>query len=112
MSMDEAFLEVNDYLDLYLLAGSLNDKSWQQQIIEKLKDAPKGNSKKEITTTIEKLTKEYRACNTDIIDLYRQLYQDPKNPALSEMFSKLEQKRKFLSKKLFMEKNRLRHYSY
>jgi hypothetical protein len=27
---------INDYLDLYLYAGSIDDESWQQEILEKL----------------------------------------------------------------------------
>ncbi|WP_155891091.1 hypothetical protein [Ectobacillus panaciterrae] len=29
---------INDYLDLYLYAGSIGDKSWQQEIIGKLRN--------------------------------------------------------------------------
>ncbi|WP_377918348.1 hypothetical protein [Bacillus songklensis] len=36
--MKETQLWVNDYLDLYLYAGSIGDTSWQQEILEKLHD--------------------------------------------------------------------------
>ena len=36
MSIKEEQLWVNDYLDLYIYAGSMGDISWQQEIIEKL----------------------------------------------------------------------------
>lgn len=32
-------LWVNDYLDLYLYAGSIGDTSWQQEILKKLQDS-------------------------------------------------------------------------
>lgn len=37
MNFGEIQLCVNDYLDLYLFAKSMNDPLWQQEIIEKLK---------------------------------------------------------------------------
>lgn len=111
MAKDKTFLEVNDYLDLYLLAGSLNDKAWQQQILEKLKDVPKENNKKEreITLNIEKMTQEYRQLNIDIIDLYRELRKDPGNIVLRNKLSRLEQTSKYLSKKIHVEENKLEH---
>ena len=36
MGVRETHLEVNDYLDLYLYANSMEDPLWQQEIIEKL----------------------------------------------------------------------------
>ncbi len=38
MNNKEVYLEVDDYLDLYLLAGKLSDSLWQQEIKEKLKN--------------------------------------------------------------------------
>lgn len=37
MGISETQLWVNDYLDLYLYAGSIDDILWQQEIIEKCK---------------------------------------------------------------------------
>ncbi|WP_078408944.1 hypothetical protein [Priestia abyssalis] len=39
MGIKETHLWVNDYLDLYLYAGSIGDTSWQQKILEKLQDS-------------------------------------------------------------------------
>ena len=36
-------LEVDDYLDLYLVAGKLADQEWQQEIINKLQNYLDGN---------------------------------------------------------------------
>lgn len=36
MNIREKQLWINDYLDLYLYAGSMDDIFWQQEIIEKL----------------------------------------------------------------------------
>ncbi len=36
MNLGETQLSVNDYLDLYLYAKSMEDPLWQQEIIEKL----------------------------------------------------------------------------
>lgn len=45
MNFGEIQLCVNDYLDLYLFAKSMNDPLWQQEIIEKLKTFQKGETK-------------------------------------------------------------------
>lgn len=111
MIKDKNFLEVNDYLDLFLLARSLNDKSWQQEIIGKLKDFPKENiQKKELTLTIDKLTEEFRTVNMNILDVYRELRKDPGNIHLRNKLARLEQTSKYLSKKIRMEENRLEHH--
>lgn len=111
MIKDKTFLEVNDYLDLYLIAKSLHDKSWQQEIIEKLKDVPKGDIQKEISSNIDKLTGEFRMVNTDILDLYRQLRKEPGNINLRNKLARLEQTSKYLRKKIHMEENRLEHHT-
>lgn len=36
MDIIETQQRINDYLDLYLYAGSIGDESWQQEIIEEL----------------------------------------------------------------------------
>jgi hypothetical protein len=36
MNAGELNLAVDDYLDLYLVAGKLDDQKWQQEIIAKL----------------------------------------------------------------------------
>ncbi|MCM2532354.1 hypothetical protein NDK43_08070 [Neobacillus pocheonensis] len=45
MNFGEIQLCINDYLDLYLFAKSMNDPLWQQEIIEKLKTSQKGETK-------------------------------------------------------------------
>ncbi|MBB6443599.1 hypothetical protein [Bacillus benzoevorans] len=111
MIMNETFLEVNDYLDLYLLAGSLQDKAWQQQIIGKMQDLPKEKVQREKSLNIDELAKEFRMINTDILDLYHQLHRDPENAGLRDMVSRLEQRRKYLMKKIHAVETKLQHHS-
>ena len=33
MGANETYSEINGYLDLYLLAGSLGDKQWQEEVL-------------------------------------------------------------------------------
>lgn len=46
MHHGETELWINDYLDLYLYAKSIEDYLWQQEIIEKLKTYHKMGKKK------------------------------------------------------------------
>ncbi|MBM7651388.1 hypothetical protein [Neobacillus cucumis] len=39
MDHNEVKMWINDYLDLYLYAKSMNDYLWQQEIIEKLQNS-------------------------------------------------------------------------
>lgn len=39
MNISETQLSVNDYLDLYLYAESMDDQLWQREIIEKLQNS-------------------------------------------------------------------------
>jgi hypothetical protein len=48
MSIIEAHLEVNDYLDLYIYAESIGDDSWQYEIIEKLQNFQNEVNKKTV----------------------------------------------------------------
>ena len=109
--MDEIFLEVNDYLDLYLLAGSLKDVSWQKEMLEKLKDYhPSEYIQRKISFTIQKLWKEYRMINIEILDLYHQLRNHSGHEEnLHEKISQLETKRRVISKKIHVEENKLQH---
>jgi hypothetical protein len=110
--MDEILLEENDYLDLYLLAGSLKDKSWQKEIIEKLKHYhPDGKIHREMSLTIQKLWKEYRMINIEILDLYHQLRNHTENEKLNGKISLLENKRRFLIKKIHAVENKLQHHN-
>lgn len=40
MNDSEEKMWINDYLDLYLYAKSMNDDLWQKEIIEKLQNSP------------------------------------------------------------------------
>lgn len=111
MIRNETFLEVNDYLDLYLLAGALQDQSWQQQIIEKLQDFPKEKVQRKKSLSVEELAKEFRMINIDILDLYHQLHREPENRRLRDMVSSLEQRRKYLMKKIHAAETGLQHNS-
>ena len=38
MGANETYSEINGYLDLYLLAGSLGDKQWQEEVLVQLQE--------------------------------------------------------------------------
>ena len=74
MNNKEIFLDVDDYLDLYLLAGKLNDPLWQQEIKGKLQ-----NFQCDSTLTLRSIWQKYKKVSLEIIVLYQQLQRQPFN---------------------------------
>ena len=46
MYKEEVNLEIDDYLDLFIIAGKLNDQEWQQEISMKLQNYHNSNDNK------------------------------------------------------------------
>ena len=63
MNHNQIYLDSNDYLDLYLIAGHLGDKSWQGEIIEALKNNEHLKSNQGKSFEIELLWQEYQQVN-------------------------------------------------
>jgi len=102
-------LTVDQYLDLYLLAGELGDQLWQNEIMEKLNN---GEYITEHSLKIRNLWDEYKKVNMEMLDLYRQLQKDASNEALTEKFRALKQQRIILNRQIHKEekKSQLQHY--
>ncbi|WP_338469578.1 hypothetical protein R4Z10_12200 [Niallia sp. XMNu-256] len=96
----------NDYLDLYLLAGSLGDKEWQKEIINRLHKCYGDIAKAELAEEIQNLWKEYRQINSKIIDLYRLLKTNPTDEKAKSQLHILKHKRTTLYRRIYMEEKR------
>ncbi|WP_428908449.1 hypothetical protein [Niallia sp. Krafla_26] len=97
----------NDYLDLYLLAGSLGDKEWQNEIMNKLHQCYGEMVKQDIKMEMENLWSEYRRLNTMIIDYYRILKTNPSNEKIKNHIKVLKHKRATIYRRIYVEEKRL-----
>ncbi len=97
----------NDYLDLYLLAGSLGDKEWQNEIMNRLHQCYGDIAREELSQEIQNLWKEYRQINSMIIDLYRLLKTNPSDEKTKSQIRILKHKRATLYRRIYMEEQRL-----
>lgn len=100
MKNEETCLEVNDYLDLFILAGNLGDKQWQQEIIVKLQNRQTQESQNDESATLDHLWTEYKKINKTIHELYSQLQSMPSNHDLQEIMWNLKQRRIELGRKI------------
>ena len=103
MSIQETHLEINDYLDLYLFAGSIDDSLWQHEILEKLQNVH--HSKNQQSLVPHNLLEEYKHLNEEILTLYHQLRQQPSNEYLQEKILELKQQRVSLGRHIHLAKN-------
>lgn len=106
MKNKETCLEVNDYLDLFILAGNLGDKRWQQEIIVKLQNRQTQETRNVESATLDQLWIEYKKINQSIHELYNQLQTMPFNHDLQEIMWNLKQQRLELGRKINMEERR------
>ncbi len=111
MNRKKTNLEVNDYLDLYLLSGSLGDKSWQQEVIGRLKDSQNEMTIQDSSLIIHNLWIEYKKVNTDILEMYNQLRTDSSSEELNEKIWNLKQQRMSLSRKIHFKDSDTQHYN-
>jgi hypothetical protein len=108
MNLKEANLNVDDYLDLYLLAGSLSDKSWQDEMMNKLQN---GHSKIDPALEIHNLWIEYKKVNIELLDLYQQLRNQSSNKELHKKVEVLKQQRMSLSRKIYSKEIKSEHHN-
>ena len=106
MNNKEIHLEVNDYLDMYLLARNLGDTLWQNEIIEKLKNDDNDTSD-DPSIKLQTLWKQYHEINEDILELYRQLKASSHNEDIQGKIWSLKEKRMDLSRKIQIEERKI-----
>ena len=99
MAANETYLEVNGYLDLYILAGSLGDKQWQEEVLVQLQKFL-GEQNEDPTVTINNLWEEYKRINVEILDLYNELRNHSANRELHKKVWELKQARNLISRKI------------
>jgi uncharacterized membrane protein YheB (UPF0754 family) len=103
-------LEVDDYLDLYLLADQLEDRVWQEEIMNQLKNPTHVIVEdQDQLITIHKLWLEYKNINSDILELYNKLkYSTTEEDLLGKIYE-LKEKRLNLTHKISKEERKLQH---
>lgn len=111
MNLKEAKLNVDDYLDLYLLAGSLNDQSWQNEMMDKLQNFQNEPSQ-DPALEIHNLWKEYKKVNIELLDLYHQLRSQATNRELHKKAEVLKQQRMSLSRKIYSKERKSEHHNF
>ncbi|WP_338447998.1 hypothetical protein R4Z09_17310 [Niallia oryzisoli] len=99
-------LTVDEYLDLYHLAGELGDELWQDEIMEKLRN---GEFIAEHTIKIRQLWNKYKKVNMEMLDLYRKLQEDSSNEALMTKIRALKQQRLILNRQIQHEQKKTQH---
>ncbi|WP_428908447.1 hypothetical protein [Niallia sp. Krafla_26] len=111
MKKKQLNLEVDQLLDLYLLAGKLNDQDWQQEIIEKLKNQGKTNHETEgdHSMKIHNLWLEYKNLNAQILDLYNRLKDNTTDEDIFGKINALKEKRLSLTHKIHKEERKMKH---
>src|SRR4051794_34238660 len=111
MNLKAANLNVDDYLDLYLLAGSLSDKSWQDEMMSKLQKFQSEHSKIDPALEIHNLWIEYKKVNIELLDLYQQLRNQSSNKELHKKAEVLKQQRVSLSRKIYSKEIKSEHHN-
>lgn len=101
VSNGETVLEINDYLDLYLLAKSMDDRAWQEEILKKLQNYNQNHVNH--TQMIHNLWSAFKWINEELLELYHQLRTDSTNSYLAEKIMDLKQKRIEITRQLRME---------
>lgn len=96
-------LEVNDLLDLYLLAQNLGDEAWQQEILEELHsfNPIEVENKKEIGS----LWSQYKTINDHILAVYQQLRLEPNNSSHFDKILELKQQRNLLYQQIQLKES-------
>jgi hypothetical protein len=106
MLKKRVLLEVNDYLDLYLLAGALGDKLWQDEMITKLETLKSESNQEDPILEIHNLWLEYKKINAELIDLYHQLRKDSTNEGLHREVGELKRRRMDICHKIYDREQR------
>ena len=101
--------EVDDFLDLYLLAKQLVYKGWQEEIIKQLKNPTQEIVEENQLLTIHNLWLEYKSINIDILELYNKLKYNTTEEDLFGKINELKEKRLNLTHKISKEERKLQH---
>jgi len=101
MFNNETSLEVNDYLDLYILARNLGDNDWQQEMITRLQRHISNRS-----LILHTLWREYKKVDEEIHELYSQLPKQASSKELKEKILNLKKRKFDISSKIQMEERR------
>ena len=104
MLKKRVLLEVNDYLDLYLLAKDLGDTIWQLEIIEQLDALTTGRPIKNQPLNKDILWKKYKLINEEIYQLYQHIKKHSTNHEIQEKMGNLKQERIGLGRQLGLSK--------
>lgn len=107
MIMQLVCRNANDYLDLYLLAKSLGDKEWENEIMDRLNQCHGDMVKDELSSVIQDLWKEYREVNSSIMDHYQLLQENPSDEKLISKLDVLKHKQSTLHRRIYMEEKDL-----
>ncbi|WKB34785.1 hypothetical protein QS257_12815 [Terrilactibacillus sp. S3-3] len=97
--------QIDNYLDLYLYAGKIQDKAWQEAIIAKLSSLQSGE------TDLQKeksLQQQFIEVNRQILAMYRHIRRhtlDDVPGELTERLFSLKQKRLEISREIETLKN-------
>ena len=111
MGANETYSEINGYLDLYLLAGSLGDKQWQEEVLVQLQEVIMEQNEDQ-SLTINNLWEEYKMINAELLDLYNQLRNHSSNRELHKKVWELKKVRNSISRKIHDAEHRLKpHHS-
>jgi lipase chaperone LimK len=102
MNKKEAYLEIDDYLDLFLLAGGLGDNNWQEEVLIQLQNV-QNRKNVEPKLTINDLWEEYKMINAELLDLYNELRDHSPDKELYKKIEELKQERMSVSKKIHSE---------
>jgi hypothetical protein len=102
MNKKEAYLEIDDYLDLFLLAGGLGDNNWQEEVLIQLQNV-QNRKNVEPKLTINDLWEEYKMINAELLDLYNELRDHSPDKELYKKIEELKQERISVSKKIHSE---------
>lgn len=94
----ETELVINDYLDLYLYAGSINDTAWQKDILDKLQFVR--TEEKQDTLSLQNLWDQYNSLNQEILTIYHQLQTKDSSSELDQKLWNLKQTRVSLGKQI------------
>ena len=109
MVANETYSKINGYLDLYILAGSLGDKQWQEEILVQLQKVQMEQNE-DHSVTINNLWEEYKMINAELLDLYNQLRNHSSNRELHKKVWELKQVRKSISRKIHDAEHRLKQH--
>jgi hypothetical protein len=103
-------LDVNDLLDLYLLAEKLGDTKWQEELLEKLQKSDQ-ETEEDHELKIHNLWLEYKNINNEILSLYDRLKAESTDEDIFGKINALKEKRLSLTHKIHLEERKVKQLS-